>query len=222
MRTRFWMLGLAAATCAAPAPAQSIDSAFRSLERAEESLAARSEREPEAVPAANLSALRSQIDLLKGAAQSLPPAERRDYARSLDAQSKVLAEAALEVDAARALAMVDEVAADLRIKAQSRPALGAANALRGHVRVTVRTRRNARDVPGLIVGANPVALRGANLLFRFEQESSPTSKLLPPGRYEFVLLRGEKILSRQRADVGIASSDAVNLDLAVPEETPPR
>jgi hypothetical protein len=167
------------------------------------------------IPESELAQLRARIDQLDGGVASIPQAERRDYAKSLAAQAELLATAATASDA-RSLEIVRDVNADLMLKAQARQ-LGAANALRGFVQVTVRTRRGSGEVRGLVVGANHVALAGAaDPMFRFATLSSPTSRALPPGRYEFLLSYNNVVIARQRADVGIASGDKVDLDLVVP------
>lgn len=208
-------LFIVAASVARPAPAQSLDSAFSSLDKSLALIEARTRSDP-AVPGQKVQTLEAQIEGLKGAAPSLKRTERRDYARSLDAQAKMLAAAAGQTDATLVSQQLEDVSSDLSIKAQARM-LGAANALRGSVRVTARTLKGGTEVSGFIVAANPVWLSGSqDLMFRFERISSPTSKDLPPGRYEFVLMRDDKIVSRQRADVGITSAEAVQLDLAAP------
>lgn len=212
----------AALLSALPAPAvhaQSVGTAIDSLQSTADSLATVATSGPK-IPAGELSELRSRIEQLDGGVASIPQAERRDYAKSLAAQADLLATAKTASDT-RSLEIVRDVNADLMLKAQARQ-LGAANALRGYVQVTVRTKRGGGEVRGLVVGANPVALAGAaNPMFRFATLSSPTSRALPPGRYEFLLLYDNVVVSRQRADVGIASGDNVDLDLVVPAGTLP-
>ena len=201
------------------AQAQSVGSAIDSLQSAADKLATVATDAPR-IPASELSELRSRIEQLDGGVASIPQAERRDYAKSLAAQADLLAVAATASDA-RSLEIVRDVNADLTLKAQARQ-LGAANALRGHVQVTIRTLRPGGEVRGLVVGANPVALAGAaDPMFRFARLSSPTSRPLPPGRYEFQLSYNTVVISRQRADVGITSNGAVDLDLVVPAGSGP-
>jgi hypothetical protein len=196
------------------ANAQSVGTAIDSLQSAVDRLSAGAPDGPK-VSGSELSELRNRIEQLDGGIASIPQAERRDYAKSLAAQAELLTIAATASDA-RSLEIMRDVNADLTLKAQARQ-LGAANALRGHVRVTVRTRRASGEVPGLVVGANPVALAGAaNPMFRFSTLSSPTTRPLPPGRYEFLLSYNNVVISRQRADVGLDSGANVDLDLVVP------
>jgi hypothetical protein len=211
---------LAAALLSAPAArAQSVGTAIDSLQSTADSLANDAPSEAK-IPAGELSNLRARIEQLDGGVASIPQAERRDYAKSLAAQADLLATAKTASDT-RSLEIVRDVNADLMLKVQARQ-LGAANALRGHVQVTVRTKRASGEVRGLVVGANPVALAGAaNPMFRFATLSSPTSRALPPGRYEFLLLYDNVVVSRQRADIGIASGNNVDLDLVVPSGTVP-
>nr|WP_294815387.1 hypothetical protein [uncultured Sphingomonas sp.] len=211
---------LAAALLTAPAArAQSVGTAIDSLQTTADSLAADATSGSK-IPVVELSELRARIEQLDGGVASIPQAERRDYAKSLIAQADLLATARTASDI-RSLEIVRDVNADLMLKVQARQ-LGAANALRGYVQVTVHTKRASGEVRGLVVGANPVALAGAaNPMFRFAKLSSPTSRALPPGRYEFLLLYDNVVVSRQRADIGIASSDAIDLDLVVPAGTAP-
>lgn len=158
---------------------------------------------------------REALDGIEEAAPSLTRRERNDYAVSLWAQSVALEEAAQLDDAQLAKAMISDVSADLAIKAAS-GGLGATNTVRGHVTVNARTFRGGSEVGGLIVGANRVSYTGSDLLFRFERLSSPTTKPLPPGRYQFIVMQGDKVVARQTADVGLGSLAAVDLDLVVP------
>jgi hypothetical protein len=210
----FALFLLMLASSAAPVSAQTLDDAFSALNT---SLDAVPQRE-----AARAPALRTSVDRLRGAAISLPMAERRDYAASLAAQADMLRAAAAEPDQARASRMISDVEADLALKAKA-DGLGATNALRGQVNVVARTMRGATEIKGLVIGANPIGLAGTTtLMFRFPRMSSPSARPLPPGRYEFVLLRDNEVISRERADVGTTSLDEVALDLSVPVEAPPR
>lgn len=210
----------AALVIAPAAHAQSVERAIGALQSTVDSLANDPEKGP-TIPSSDLSDLRSRIDQLDGGAGSLPKKARREYAMSLEAQADLLATAKTASDP-RSAEIVRDVNADLALKAHAR-SFGAANALRGYVNVTVRTKRENDEVRGYVVGANPVALAGAaDPMFRFAALSSPTSRALPPGRYEFLLLHNNLVVSRQRADIGITSGDTVDLDLVVPAEAAPR
>jgi hypothetical protein len=199
----------------APADAQSMDSAFSSLDESLDKLSDASNG-TEAIPPETIALLRKRMERLRGAAVSVPPGDRTDYARSLDAQAELLAQVARDPEPSAAREAIDATAADLDIKIRSTPGFGAANVVYGHIDVTVRTLRDSHPVNGLVVWATPVALARFEPLFRFDQMSSPTTKSLPPGRYEFTLKKDGQVIARERADVGLTSSRAVTLDLSVP------
>lgn len=217
MRLAAMMVGLIAwSLMAAPARAQSVDNALASLRVSAAAVAARSRKEPGVIPPSLAASLESNVARIRNSAASIPAAARRAYASSLREQARLLDKGVAEPDPATALALVTDASSDLALKAQARLA-GAANALRGHIRVSIATRKNGREVPGLTVGANPLSFSGSpDIMFRFDRMSSPTVRDLPPGRYEFVLMRGNAVISRQRGDVGLTSSAAQAIDLSVP------
>ena len=190
------------------AAAQSLPTALESLRAASDKLGS---THPDKVAMLN-----TQIGRLESGAASIPPAQRADYAKSLAAQADVLAAIGKEPDGSVSAAQIDDVAADLALKARARR-LGAANTLVGLIKVSARTRRGAQQISGLAVGASPVALAGGmDPMFVFPTLSSPTSRDLPPGRYEFMVKQDNVVVARQRADIGLTSTEAITLDLVVP------
>ncbi|WP_144400093.1 hypothetical protein [Geobacter pickeringii] len=105
------------------------------------------------------------------------------YQQSLVADFRMLASAAKEPDAARSFAIVEEVAEDLRIKAEH--CRKSSRGLGEDVAVTVKTWRGNSEEPNLLVyyQLGIFEFTPSRAPESFPQKSSPTRHTLPAGRY---------------------------------------
>lgn len=124
----------------------------------------------------------------------------KEYLLTLEADCELLRQAIEESNDEKAAAMLQDVYADLDVKLkQARKIIGAAGTLGSKVRVTVKTRKEAREVGGYLVRCNP-RRRSAqqSAMFVFNNPTSPTEKDLPPGNFVMWLETqdGVKVVSR--------------------------
>ncbi|MBC7987468.1 MAG: hypothetical protein H7X93_12505 [Sphingomonadaceae bacterium] len=209
---------LLALAFAGAANAQSIEGAFFALHTAVGQIEARAAQQEGLITEERLTALHTRVARLQDAAASIAPADTAAYADSLMAQAQSLSESASVEDPTLALAQIADVEADLRIKDESRHALGLGGGLLGHVRVGIYTVRGNQRVSGLIVGASPVADRRADSRYRFPRLSSASAATvheLPPGRYRFTVEGGGRRFRAGRIDIGLQGQESITVDLAV-------
>jgi len=121
-----------------------------------------------------------------------------------------------EKDEKRFEEMLEDVAMDLRIKAEQgrRSADGVGKA----IRVKARTRSGANEVSGYEVWLAPkVAMDIESARERFRISSSPTGELdLPPGNYAFWARKGETATGQVTKKIGGQGEGQIEVDLEVP------
>lgn len=111
-----------------------------------------------------------------------------DYLKSIEVNCDLLAQAEDEKDN-ETLALLQDVSEDLDVKAkQAKKQVGAAEDLGASVVVTVKTRKNGKEVDGYLVRCNPKRYATQTpALFVFNNPTNQAERSLPPGNYVFWL-----------------------------------
>jgi hypothetical protein len=141
--------------------------------------------------------------LIEDAGQSLDDLTQRwtegkkplaeEYLQSLKHLNALLVNVSETDDMKKVRAILEDVALDAKAKSKgAKTGFGLTGNLRGLVKVTVKTEKDGKELGGYLVRCNPK--RYADLkdsLYPFTNPSSPTTRSLPPGRYEMWVEKGE-------------------------------
>jgi hypothetical protein len=155
------------------------------------------------------------VTRLRSVAMNRMPAEQEgDYARSIQFNADLLAQAS---HAPRELreAILSDVAADLRLKVSAAASPGIGSTFNGRVPIRVTTRRGSADVNGYTITLNPVRYRGSEPFFRLAG-LSPAEGVVPPGRYEIMATLAGTVRARDVVPIGLNAEDRMDIDLPVP------
>lgn len=228
-RPRHAMLAAALASLilsSLPAQPQDANSAFSALQAASDRLQAvvhdrRGTRTPlVGVEAEDINLLNKQINTLQGRyrsrAATTPPANA-EYVDSLQHLVRLINLAAQESRPAESRAILKDVTGDLADKL-GRGEVGFAASerpFRWEAQVTVKTMKDGNQVQGYFVYANPIRWQNADPRNPFSKLSSPTSRMLTPGRYEIVASK-DGVVARRLADIGLAGPEPDEIEVPVP------
>jgi len=160
--------------------------------------------------------LRRRINRLQDIVQGADTKNLGIYALVLEHHADLLRQAASLTNPVEAIAIISDVSADLDLKIASSASLGAGPAFRGVIEVTVRTKRDCKEIGGYLIRANPIRWKDSDPRFSFPVLSSPSTHQIPPGIYEVVAIRSGQMPARRTADIGLAGEDKVSVDIPVP------
>lgn len=137
-----------------------------------------------------------------------------EYLKSVRHNISLLDQAA-EKPAIEAVAIMQDVEEDLKLKVSQGNSMGLASNLIIGVPVTIQTVRNGVEVEGFIVTCNPKRYSSnSTAMFIFNQPSSPTTKVLPPGNYVISVTKNGKHTSR-KVSIGERGQEPENIPIDV-------
>lgn len=123
-----------------------------------------------------------------------------DYLKTLGVDCTLLDQAVTVKDSETALALLRDVSDDLDIKAkQAKSPVAASEVLGASIMVTVKTRRNGKDVEGYLVRCNPRRYPTRSpAMFVFTNPTNQAKRSVPPGNYIMWLetQNGQFVVSR--------------------------
>lgn len=141
-----------------------------------------------------------------------------EYRTSLEAIGNIVAEIPHIPDISDRNDAISEIASDLEIKidfVRTKMQFFDADLL---VKVNVTTRQGTSVVNGFTVRANPVRYRSLEPLFLFDAPTSPSEKMLPPGRYE-ITVRQADVIAKQDFEVGLTGEKQQSFTIMLPDNS---
>ena len=140
----------------------------------------------------------------------------KEYLTTLDSNTELLLQTLNIPERMERLNILQAVKRDLKIKVRAaRKGANAAETFNVAINVTVRTFKNNSEVSGYLVRCNPqLYANNKTPLFPFNNETSPSTRSLPPGYYVLWIedKNNQKIVTRQ---ISIGDDNLVDIEIKV-------